>query len=185
MSVLHSTPPPPSRLAHVRDFLFHYQPVCSTICKNEHIPCAASFSSCMSISGTGCSWSKIKQWLSLLLYTFICSPSGPYRIRTRQYIVLGRELHLITFLRWVSVWSGVCQSHGITYQTENYFLCIEHSRDHLFRSLLPKGRLKELHTLTFWTWKRISRKQDWGLQNIPRCKTPVEWEFILWEELWK
>ena len=59
---------PHLQITHVHDFLFHYQLVCSTICKNEHIPCVASFCFCTSISGTGCSCSRRKQCLSLLLY---------------------------------------------------------------------------------------------------------------------
>lgn len=55
----------PRQTAHVHHFLLNYQLVCIAICKNERIPCAASFYSCTSISGTGCSCSRRKPWLSL------------------------------------------------------------------------------------------------------------------------
>lgn len=64
----------PLRTAHVRDFLFHYHPVCGAICENERRACAASSAPARPSAG----WLQLlakKAMTVLLLYThvYICA----------------------------------------------------------------------------------------------------------------
>lgn len=176
-------PPPHIQIAHVHDFLFHYQLVCSTICKNEHIPCAASFCFCTSISGTGCSCSRRKQWLSLLLYIHIF-PLQYDRISARQYIVLSRELHLITWLGPGSLCDLEFVNHTVSHTkartTSSHQALSRRPLSHSYQ----KEQLKSFRTVTLCPSSTISGNQYWGLAARPETQNSWWVSFYFMRGLW-